>query len=302
MTVPVCPACRESIALDAHACPRCGLAVRPTCSSCGEALEVRMHACPRCWEVIEQPPFLPEAAVLPEAGIYTEQDAAVAAAASPAESYEQYGHAAAAPTLTQDVVPVSYEPAPPAPPRRRRRFRPGRVLLIGIVAGILVTMVLMALEAVGPRLRGDLPGQVELVRQGLPDLDFAIRAPSGWDHRPETIEGRPAAAFLEPARTGIERGLRVVLSRSSFDDARREAEERAADGDDDYDEIAIIDGIRLDDRDAFRHLYVEGEEYREEWWVERGSGTFRIEFWSPVSHREESAQLYLRIARSFEVL
>jgi hypothetical protein len=280
------------ITLETHACPRCGLAVRPTCSNCGEALEVRMHACPRCWEVIEQPASFAEGAVLYDTR------------APELPQLQQVGEPAAAyatTTLTQEAPVYVQQPYH----RPRTQIRLGRLILIGLVAGIVLTAGLIALEAVGPRLRGSLPDQVTLEREGFPDLEFAIAVPDGWDVRTERIGGRPAVRFLEPGGSGGDSRLRefhVVVEEDSFDRARELADRRAPPSTANYDEIAIVDGLRIDGRRTFRHTYTDDDEYREAWWVERGGGTYRIEFVGSVSRREESAQLNVRIARTFDVL
>ncbi len=267
-----------------------------------------MHACPRCWEVIEQLSYAPIEAF--SEGAVIEEAAAAAPAPSADQPYEQYRQHeqsyatsyVAAPTITQEAPAVVYTPVAVEAPRDRRKLRLGRAIFIGVVAGLLVAGGLIALEAVGPRLRGNEPDQVELVREAFPDLDFAIRAPRSWDVRPQRVSGLPAVTFLEPLREGADRRFRMALDKRSFDTARREADDRDRSSGTSYDEINIIDGVRLDGRKAFRHLYTLRDEYRETWWIERGSKTYRLEFWSPLSRREDSAQLYVRIARSFDVL
>jgi hypothetical protein len=243
-------------------------------------------------------------------GAVIEEAAAAAPAPSavpdqPYEQYQQYEQTyqqVAAPTLTQEAPIAAYAPAPPAPPRDRRKLRLGRAIFIGLVAGLLVAGGLIALEAVGPRLRGNEPDQVELVREAFPDLDFAISAPRSWDVRPQRVSGLSAVTFIEPVREGANRRFRMTLDRPSLDGARREADDRDGAAGSSYDEINIIDGVQLDGRKAFRHMYILGDEYRETWWIERGPRTYRLEFWAPLSRREDSAQLYVRIARTLEVL
>jgi hypothetical protein len=187
----------------------------------------------------------------------------------------------------------------------KRKIRFWRLVLVGLVGGLLVAGGLVALEAIGPRLRGDLPGQVKLVREGFPDLDFGIGVPEGWDVRTEDIDGKPGVTVFEPVGSADDERLRrfnVVGVNRSFDRARELVGTRAPASARDYDEIDITDGLRLDGRKAFRHRYADGDEYREEWWIQRGEGTHRVEFASPMSRREESAILFVRIARSFDVL
>ena len=265
-----------------------------------------MHACPRCWEVIEHPALVGDGAA--EASILQE----------PVETeYEATGtepvavvHAPApAPDVTTQVVAVETRrrqaTTMPANVEAGGKIRFGRLLLVGLVAGLLLALGLVALEVFVPEWRDTLPDKVKLVRQAFPDKDFAINVPEGWDVRSEDVDGKPGVAVFEPVGTAENDRLRrfnIVGVTRSFDRARALAEARAPASARDYEEINITDGLRLDGRRAFRHRYADGEEYREEWWVQRGDGTHRIEFSSPMSRREESAILFVRIARTFDVL
>lgn len=268
-----------------------------------------MHACPRCWEVIEHPWIVgdgaAEASILQApAGTETQYEAtgtesvAVAQASPPAP----------APDVTAQVQPVGTVRrvrVVPAPVVGGSKVRFGRLVIIGLVGGVLVTVGLVALEVFVPEWRGTLPDQVKLVREAFPDQDFAINVPEGWDVRNEDVDGKPAVAVFEPVGAADDDRLRrfnIVGVNRAFDRARALAEDRAPASARDYEEIDITDGLRLDGRRAFRHRYTDGDEYREEWWVQRGDGTHRIEFASPVARREESAILFVRIARTFDVL
>ena len=254
-----------------------------------------MHACPRCWEVIEQPTPFAEATVL-----YEHEPAP-----APAPPAEQTAPVATT-TLTYEepvyhAPPVYYAPPPEAP---SSAVRLGRTVVIGLIGAVLLVIAFLALEAWGPQLRGELPAQVRLQREAFPSLGFTVSVPGGWEVREETVEGRPAVVAREPedeARPGEARSVEVVAEAGSLERARRLADERAAASVRNYDEIAIIDGLEVDGREAFRHLYTDGDLYREEWWVERGRRSYRLRFSAPVSRREESAPLFVRIARTLDV-
>ncbi len=195
---------------------------------------------------------------------------------------------------------VVYRPPPAARPSGIRFWR---LVAIGLVAGVVVALGLLALEFFGPRLLGTLPDQVQLERKAF--SNFAINVPEGWDVREERIGSRPAINVLEPAGGDDVAGLsefHIVVEKESLAVARRLADLRAPPSAQSYEEINIVDGIRIDGLKTFRHLYIDDDAYVEQWWIERGNGTYRIEFSSPVSRREESAQLNVRIARSFDLL
>lgn len=274
-----------------------------------------MHACPRCWEVIEHPAIVTEASLLYEAT--GTEPVAVAHAPAPAleqatavvHASEQPAAFVYAPDQTAHIVslPASVDQLWAVPSRRSRRqgIRFGRLVLVGVVGGLFVAVGLIALEAVAPELQGTQPDKIRLVREGFPDLDFGIGVPEGWDVRNEDVDSKPGVAVFEPVGSADDERLRrfnVVGVDRTFARARELAGRSAPASARDYEEIDIIDGLRLDGRPSFRHRYGDGDEYREEWWVQRGNGTYRIEFTSPMSRREESAILFVRIARSFDVL
>jgi hypothetical protein len=252
-----------------------------------------MHACPRCWEVIddsmafEGSVIYEEPAPLPPSG--REQTVAIATpvVAPPEHADVQYSY--------------SY---PPAPVRSPTGIRFGRLVAIGLVAGLLLAIGLVAVEFFGPRLRGTLPDQVELERQtfDVGGESFGIGVPRDWEVRSEQLGSLSAVRVLEPATAGDSAGLRefqIVIDKRAITNARVRAARRVpATGI----EIGIVDGLELDGRKAFRHMYTEDGKYREQWWIARGSGTYRLEFSAPESRREEAAILNVRIARSFDVL
>lgn len=258
-----------------------------------------MHACPRCWEVIDDsmPMTYAEGTLLQEAaGSYgqpaREQTVVVT-------SPVPLPHVVPPPSVAHDYD-VVYRPPPAARPSS---IRFGRLLVIGLVSGLIVALGLVALEFFGPRLRGTLPDQVRLERKAF--SDFAISVPEGWDVREERIGSRPAVNILEPAGGDDAAGLsefHIVLEKESLAVARKLADLRAPPSAQNYQEINIVDGIRIDGLKAFRHMYTDDDQYVEQWWIERGEETYRIEFSSPVARREESALLNVRIARSFDVL
>lgn len=257
-----------------------------------------MHACPRCWEVIEHPLPVSEGSLIYEAT--GTEDVVPPAPVVSLESPDVHQAVQVVTLPTEHVAP--HVPIRHAP---RRRSGVGRLVLIGLVSGVLLTAGFLALEAVVPQLRETLPSRIALSEESFPGLGFAISVPDGWDVREEDVDSKPGVVIFEPARSGSDAGLRrlnVVRVDRSLDAARDLAGTRAPASARNYEEIDITDGLRVDGRRAFRHRYTDGEEYREEWWIQAGAATFRIEFASPVSHREESAGLFVRIARSFDVL
>jgi hypothetical protein len=261
------------------------------CSNCGEALEVGRHACPKCWEPIAEQPVLSEAESFPAAYGSVEHEATMTATAPIATEARVL-------VPPQAPVEVEWEPV------RKSGLRIGRLIGVGLFGGLLVAAGLVALEAAAPLIRGTQPQQIHLVQRSFASLGFAIDAPTDWDVSREPVGDRRAATLAVVDDHGLQnQGVRVVVHGLSFDDARAEAQRRVPDSaDTDYQEIRIVDGIRIGDRRAFRHMFISGNEYREEWWIESAPATFRIEFWSAAADRERAALLNVRIARTFRVL
>lgn len=260
-----------------------------------------MHACPRCWEVIEAARPSMVSAHAAEGSLIVPAEAQGEPAPPPRAQ-----HAEAAPATEQlPAIPAEWaEPGPGEQPRpRKRRF--WRLLLTALIGAVVLTVLLVALEAVAPLIRRTLPDQVQLVTEEFDDLGFAVGVPDGWETRREDVSNMPGVTVHEPADGGDVGRLRsfniVEVDSRDYDRALQLADRKAPASAQDYREIDIVTGLSVDDRRAFRHRYTDGDGYREEWWVEHGEGTFRLEFSAPVSRREESAALYVRIARSFDV-
>jgi hypothetical protein len=254
-----------------------------------------MHACPRCWEVIEPFRHISEGTM-----------AYQTPAAELPRFEETYPEPTpvAAPTLTREIPVVQYAPYAyevPTPTRRGRFFR---FLLVGLLSGLLAAAGLLVLETYGPRLRGTLPDQVKLERQDFSAGSFAIGIPAGWTVSTDREDGNPVVTVREHSGSSGDAGRRtfqVAVDKTPFTTAREAAEKRPSIAGD-YREIDIVDGLDVDGRRAFRHIYTDGDDYHERWWVERDKGTYRLDFSASISAREEAAQLNVRIARSFDVL
>ena len=58
-------------------------------------------------------------------------------------------------------------------------------------------------------------------------------------------------------------------------------------------------GLEVGGRRAFRYEYVDHATYIDQWWVSRAGGTFRIEFWAPLSDRSKADALAGQIIDTF---
>jgi hypothetical protein len=171
-----------------------------------------------------------------------------------------------------------------------------------LFGGLVVALGLVALEAFAPKLPGTSARRVRLDTTAISDLGIAIDVPRRWTEDRDPVDGQPAVTFSAPATagdTGRQRGFRVVIDDRTFDQARRQADRRVDDSEDEPNEITIVDDLEVDGSETFRLVFFDDEEFREEWWLEREGAAVLIEFWSPASEREEAAILNGRIANSF---
>jgi hypothetical protein len=258
------------MALDVPLCGRCGLAVRPTCANCGEALAAGDVACRRCREPLEVMAS-PRATVATAVAVEPDVHVATEVVAPP-------------------LVPVARK-------RRRRRGVALRVVVIAIVAGVLVAAGLLALELVAPRPA--VP--IGLVHRAYPDMGMAISAPEGWVASTGPDKQRPVVEFFEPDldRHAGQRGFRVAVEKAKLADARKAVAADVRRGGPGFRSIDVAGGLAADGHAAFRYEYVDHATYIEQWWVARPGGTFRIEFWAPLSDQSNTTALAQQIVDTF---
>lgn len=259
MTRAICPACRAPITLDAVFCARCGLAVRPTCANCGEALGAADTACARCREPVES-------------------------AASPVATGRMRRLAGPVP------VTVAEQPAP-APTRRTRRGVVTQLVLIAVVAGVLVAGGLLALEVFTPRPAAP----VDLIHRSFPSLGFSVSRPPDWKEVSRRVGGNPGVVFSPgPSRGFSVSSVPTTLARARVAVAREMRNPPA-----NKRPIGVTDDVAVDSRDAFLYTLVQDAQYRQQWWVERPGGVFRIEFWAPEYNQRDAGELAQHIVDSF---
>lgn len=254
MTRAICPACRSAIPLDAALCSHCGLAVRPTCSNCGEVLGSGDVVCRRCREPIDAPPSEP---------IRVAQPATVAVAPRVA---------------TQPRV------------RRRRSSVVAQLVVIAVVAGVLVTGGLLALEVFAPRSLAPF----DLVHRSYPALGFSLSRPSTWR---ENVRGNVVAV----AQPDNARGFRVVASKQTLAAAHVSVAAQIRKPPRGVDPIALSDALTVDTQPAFRYTFNSGGRYVQQWWIRKPGGTFLFEFSTAQGAEADAGKLAEQIVDTFSL-
>jgi hypothetical protein len=171
---------------------------------------------------------------------------------------------------------------------------------VGLVAGLVVALGLLALELVGPGSGLD-SGDPSLQRQTFDDLGFAISYPSGWTLQTARVQRLRAVTVVDPLEARAQRGFRVALDTVSLRQAESGVRSLSRDGRRTYQRISIDAAVEVAGAPALEHIYSSGGLRFEQWYVARAGGTYRIEFWAPVARAEEASTVNARVLDSFEI-
>lgn len=204
----------------------------------------------------------------------------------------------AAAITTQQLAPspprVEVTPAPaPAPAVRRRRSGIVQLVIIALVAGLLVAGGLLGLELFAPRASIN----VDLVHRSFPELGFSVSRPAAWKETLRRVEGNPGVVFSPAAAQGFS----VAVSRTSLVAARTAVGREMRRPPSNTEPIAVTDDLVVDSHDAFRYTFIRDGQYRQQWWVERPGGSFRIEFWAPEYNQRDAGEIAQHIIDTFRL-
>lgn len=220
-----------------------------------------------------------------------------------------------APPLPEDVAtlaqpPVEYSPHPPVVPvrvmepwppsgdPRRGKFRPVRVTIIGVLAGLLVATGLLVGEGVLLEYRYPDPRTVELSVQPFAQLGFSLDVPLAWDV--DAVNN--SVTFSDPDRPD-DRGWRVVAETRSFETARKDLDRFNRARFSSFIRLARTTDELVSGRSAIRSEFIGNDlEYRQ-WWIDGGrDGSFRLESWFHPAEGAEAIVLDQRMVETFDVL
>jgi hypothetical protein len=163
-----------------------------------------------------------------------------------------------------------------ARPRRHRH-----VALIAVVAGLVVTGVLLGLEVVAPNR--DAP--FDFVHRSFPALGFSLSRPNAWSESSTRVGGRPAVVFTEP---GGLLSFRVVVDVVTLSRARTTIAGEAS-------------TVAVGGSPAIRNSFALGGTLVQQWWVQRPGGTFRLEFFAPEDDATDARRLAADVVGSFSL-
>jgi hypothetical protein len=180
----------------------------------------------------------------------------------------------------------------------RLRFRPGRVIFVGLVSGLLVAIGLLAAEGIWARYRYPDPSEISLSEQQFAQLDFSMKVPSAWD-----IEtGAANVSFTDPDRPD-DRGIRVTRLDESLDEIRSDLDRANRSRFSDHRRLEASNQERVGGRSATLREFIGNDLQYRQWVVEHGSSrSFVIESWFHPAEADESQIVDQRIIESFSVL
>ena len=168
----------------------------------------------------------------------------------------------------------------------------------GIVAAFLLTFGMLMLEAFMPKYTSTSPVSSTLERREFVDLGFTVGYPSGW----QVAETARGVTFRSGERAGSRstRGFVVVPEEITFSEVEAEAELVDSRRFTEY--VVLASGPQtLAGQRAHRRL-VAAEGFRiDQWWIEHGNSTVRVEFRSRGAD-DDAAAINARILDTLDLL
>jgi hypothetical protein len=195
-------------------------------------------------------------------------------------------------------VPVSRHPVIVEERRPAKALRPGRVVLVGLFLAVLATAGALTWEATWIRSVPPPSDRVALTSGGFPACSCSFSYPASWTvtetKRRVTVVGDDAAAERSL------RGVRAVRTDIAFKRAGAEIDrlsERLAS----YRAIRTSRGLVVAGEPAVVHVFITDGLRFEQWWVDTGKRTLRIDLWSRPAD-DEAVEQNERVIASVKLL
>ena len=224
-----------------------------------------------------------------------------APAASASATFPPKPHPAAVPAhavhemrmVHTEEVPVVVLPGPHA----SGQVRWGRVVLLGVIGAVLLSAGALAYEAMWTRHLPPPPDRVALTGASYADIGCALSYPTGWTVQ----ETKRRVTFLsgETAKDRSTRGFRV----SSTDIPYSRADDQIDGLGDRLGSYEALETFRreVDGERALVHVFIADDLRFEQWWVDRGKRTLRVDLWSRPAD-DDAPELNERLVRSIVLL
>ncbi len=176
-------------------------------------------------------------------------------------------------------------------------MRWGRVIGLGIVFGVVLTAGALAYESVWIRYLPPPPERIALSRASYADVGCAVARPAGWTV--QDTKRRVTFISADIVKDRSTRGFRV----SATDIPYARADDQIAALPDRLGSYEALDTSHreVDGERALVHTFVGDDLRFEQWWIDRGKRTLRVDLWSRPAD-DDAPALNERIIRSIELL
>jgi len=194
-----------------------------------------------------------------------------------------------APTAVLDA------PAPPAievTPAAGSKHRVRRFVVTPLVVALTFVLALLAYETFRPRT-----GAVLMHARQIGNA-FVVDVPTRWEVTPDPT----AVVFADPDQPDGALGMRVVRMKESITDARKRLAAIDRDLVAGYRVLRPAASTTVDGRPAFRDDFAGDDTVVEQWFVQHGKGTFRIDLFARPDLADDMRTLGTRIIPTFREL
>jgi len=257
----------------------------PVCPACRGQLAIDAFRCPRCG-----------LAVRPTCSECGEPLTPSVDACWRCEARLDEAPLLAAPLPAPSATAVLEAPAyvardTPVGPRQRHRIR--RFVVTPLALALCVVLALLAYETFRPRF-----AEPVLMHERSIGNEFAVDVPARW----EVTVDPSAVVFDDPDQPDGARGMRVVRMKDSLADARKQLTAIDRDLVPSYRSLRVPINTTVGGHAAFRSVFAGDGSVVEQWFVQHGKGTLRIDLYARPDLADDMRALDEHIITTFREL
>ncbi|MEX2393318.1 MAG: hypothetical protein WD826_02445 [Actinomycetota bacterium] len=172
----------------------------------------------------------------------------------------------------------------------------GRTVLIGILAGLIVSVGLLVVDTEARRWRWPAASDVRLVDQAAPRQNVTFRAPHRW----ELDELSENVYLIADGRRGHDRTMLVQTGKTPFTSIQKRLPELNGGRYLDYRPLATR-RTRVDSHDALHHSFIGDSLEHLQMWIEHDKGVVRVEFTFRPAEGDDAIELSRRVIETLDI-